>query len=248
MEKKIQCTADMNIKEYSPIGEAVLSGGVENNALIIGISLYNSYFTEQNIEKIFLWATSLVSRVFIMIPDEPMVHTLVSLGKKEVYAQRVARLRANNLENKCRKIIGKNNLNNFMNNTVSSLQLHQKSQIQIIRWKRVVNNDQYQSALVEISTAYKQDTDFKKCVNEITCAVFQNWNKIPTPETLARGVRFLLEELAFIMHSNQILDLHENDKIAYVYHHTMPVLQNIIGGKYIFKSHSSFGFITAEVI
>ena len=218
---KLHKSMHMEIKEYSPIGLEVIGS---NHAIILGISINNSYFKAELLEKLLAWATASAGPVYVMIPDEPAVHTLMALGKTQQDAERVARLKSNSLENKCLEIVQRFGLR----------------KIQIIRWGCLVANECYQAALLEIRAAFEKDASFRTAVRNMTASVLKGDS---TPEAIEMGVHFLLQELAFITRADQILG---EDKVAYVYHKTMDVLKEVIMGRYVFRASPNVGFITAE--
>ena len=214
----------MNIKEYSLVGTEVLT---ERKSIIIGISINNSYFKEPNLEKLISWACGTFESVYIMIPDQPTVHTLLALGRTKEKAEKEARLKANNLENKCLTIIERFKYTN----------------IKIVRWGMVVENIAYVESLIDIKHAYDLDAYFKQAIRKATREVLvKNLSRVPTENEVDVGINFLLQELAFICRSPEILN---KVKTAYVYHKTMLVMKDILEDKYAFKP-SCVGFITAE--
>ena len=215
----------MDIKDSSLVGNQVLQS---KKAIIIGVSINNSYFSEENLKKLLLWAWSYTTRVYVMIPDEPAVHTLIAFGKSQGDAERVARLKSNALENKCRAIIQEKNL----------------TSVQIVRWKNIVDSEHYQSALDVIKREYSGLNCFAKDVNETTLGVLRNAGfDNPTLMQIENGVQFLFKELAFITHSSLIL---KEENTAYIYHSTMKVLKDILEGQYSFYSTKNVGFVTVE--
>lgn len=215
----------MEIKKSSPVGSEVAEGG---HAIVVGISINNSYFKTENLEKLIVWASTHAKSVYLMIPDEPAVYTLIALGKKQEEARRIARRKSNALENKCRSIVNR-------------LDLHS---VKIIRWADIDPAEQYKNNLHAIYRAYCTDAAFGEIILATTLAVLRNGG-IEKPELSAgvTGIQFLLQELAFITQANHILG---EEKVAYVYHHTMDVLKNIIEGQYSFKADLGVGFITVE--
>jgi len=215
----------MDIKEISQVGKQVLQN---KKALILGISINNSYFKEENLTKLLLWATENASSVYVMIPDEPAVHTLMALGKSESEAVKIARSKSNNLENKCLAIV----------------QNHKLPPVTIVRWVMIANNEHYLRALEIIRQAYVDFDFFAKEVHATTLNVLKHAGfENPTDEQMRNGLEFLFKELAFITHSDLVLG---QEKTAYVYHSTMKVLNNLIEGQYTFFKTEGVGFITAE--
>lgn len=215
----------MEIKECSPIGNEVARGG---QTLVVGISINNSYFKMENLERLIAWAAARAKSVYIMIPDEPSVSTLRAFGRTKEDAERVARSKSNALENKCLDIIRRSGV----------------SSVTIVRWNDISPNEEYQNALKAIRRAYVYDLSFREAVHSTTYAVLKNAG-IADPGSVAieTGAEFLLQELAFIARANLVL---KEGKTAYVYHKTMEILKNVIGGEYSFKADPGVGFIVLE--
>ncbi len=213
----------MEIKEYSQVGMDAVS---ERQTIIIGMSVNNSYFNESNIEKLLLWAREKTDSVFVMIPDKPAVDTFLSLGYSNEESERKARLKSNNLENKCRVIIKR----------------HDIQGITIIRWNDVVGSLRYVESIRDIKYSYDDDMEFKEKLRLTTKGVLSYAGKTEiTDNVIDYGVLFLLQELAFIARSTLIL---KKEKVAYVYHQTMEVLKNIFENKYQFAADPNVGFVT----
>ncbi len=180
---------------------------------VIGISLDNSYFSQENIEKILSWCDEpewAVSNV-IMIPDEPFVHTLVASGIPEQEAIKKARLKANALENKCKKVQTKN-------------------QLEIYRWSRVKKEISYIVSLDMINSLFLNNESFKKNCCTLTRDVLINRGvDEPSDAQIHRGVRFILEELAFIYGSKNIAGA---GSTCYVYHKKFDILYYLLSGQY----------------
>ena len=215
----------MDIQEYSPIGKVVARGG---QTIIVGVSIDNSYFKTENLERLILWSSGLAQSVFIMIPDEPAEHTYRAIGKTADKARSVARAKSNLLENKCLGIIEQNEVKNT----------------QVIRWKNITPSDVYQKTLADIRRSYSEDEQFAQELQATTSDVLKGRGIVhPSPDEITIGIEFLFQELAFITHANDILEV---GKTAYVYHKTMHVLRECIAGGYVFKADPNIGFITAE--
>lgn len=215
----------MKIIEASAIGHQVMEN---KQPLILGISINNSYFKEENLERLIAWASNGGRKVYVMIPDQPAIHTMVALGKGRADAERISRLKSNNLENKCLAIGARLGV----------------TAIKIIRWKDLSENAEYGSSLEEIINAYKTDAPFTQAVRETTEGVLANGGYVsPSPDQVAEGVQFLLKELAFITYADLIL---KEPAVAYVYHRTMPSMREIMEGRYNFRSSPNVGFVTAE--
>ncbi|MEI6022361.1 MAG: tRNA-dependent cyclodipeptide synthase [bacterium] len=213
----------MQVKECSPVGIDVIQN---KGAIIIGVSINNSYFKESNLTKIISWSATRASNVYIMIPDTPSVSTLIALGYEQNKAETLARLKSNSLENKCLFIIKELNLDN----------------IKIIRWRDLIGRIEYVQAIGHIKYFYDNDLSFKDALRKTTSDVLKhNMSDVPSESQIDIGVVFLLQELAFICHADSIL---KEEKLGYLYHNTMDVLKGIIENRFSFKT--KIGFITAE--
>jgi cyclo(L-tyrosyl-L-tyrosyl) synthase len=212
----------MEIIESSCIGDKIIS---ERQAIILGISINNSYFKPAKLAELMLWATKKSSKIYIMIPDKPMVHTLVATGKSLQEAERIARLKANNLANKW-ELIKKE---------------HGLADVNIVRWGYVEQSKDYWNTLADITRAYHADHEFRDALAKTTTEVLMNNNQEEGVLNLEEGVQFILQELAFITAANRILG---QEKTGYVYHKTMKVMKEIFEGKYSFKPDPGTGFLT----
>ncbi len=213
----------MEILELSEIGEKVIKNKTN---ILIGLSINNSYFKDGNLEKIIQWSAENAKRIFIMIPDKPAIFTLMSFGYSEDKAKAKARLESNRLENKCRKIIKEKELKDVI----------------IIRWSDIESNSYYIEYLEKIKNLFRQNEEFKIDIENTTRGVLKNnVTDLDEGRAIEIGVNFLFQELAFISNAARILDL---DKIAYLYHSTMPVFKNMVEGRYPLDTHN-VGYITA---
>lgn len=190
--------------------EQFISSGAPS--FVIGISLNNSYFSSENIEKIISWCDQHEWAVTnaIMIPDEPTLHTMLAMGRYEPPARQLVTKKANAIENKCRKVKTKNKFS-------------------IFRWSNVKDTIPYKICLDLMQSIFKHDTRFKKDCLNVTKEVLLNKKINPTEEQLSRGVQFLLEELAFIYGSKSIIGA---GSTCYVYHNKFNVLYNLLSGQY----------------
>jgi tRNA-dependent cyclodipeptide synthase len=216
----------MKIKETSLHNIGVLKN--KKISCIIGVSINNSYFKDENIRNLLIWASSFAKSLYIMIPDEPAIHTLLALGYSKEKAERKARLKSNNVENKCVRIISDLKIKNVI----------------ILRWKDIKVSPLYVKRLNEIRSLYTSDQFFKDAIDSTTKnVILGNISGVITNEQINLGINFLFEELAFILHSTIILG---ESNVMYVYHKTMELMKNIIAGKYDISSSLNVHFITID--
>lgn len=215
----------MIIRSISPIGQQVLE---QKTAVLIGLSIKNSYFKEENITELISWGSENFEHVFIMLPDVPAISTLKSLGYDEGKARATAMLKCNNLENKCNRIIDSLGVKN----------------VKIIRWKDLEGNEAYATMLEKLTNLYGANDDFKNDVRTTTLGVIEgNGTTLPKEQALDIGVDFILQELACILNSADIFNV---PTCAYVYHREMPVHVNMLNNKYPFTPPQNTGYIICE--
>lgn len=194
-----------------------------SSSLILGLSIGNSYFSNENIFELISFASFWSSRIYIMIPDAPMVYSLMAKDYHYGKALREVTRKSNNLANKCKKAIGELRLEKY---------------VQIIRWRDISatpdRHRSYISSLEIVNKSYDSDIEFRKSARETTRAVLLKENSALTEAKIDIGVKFLLEELAFILNSNAILG---EKWTVYVYHNKMQLLVDIINSKYNIKTN-----------
>lgn len=216
----------MKIHSQSVIGERALK---EKEAVLIGLSIKNSYFKDENIEELISWAHEHFGKVNIMCPDEPAFHTLLSLGHSEKKAKEKSTLECNRLVNKCNRVI-------------ANLKLADRARI--IRWVDLNQNEAYRSTLKDIEHLYKSNESFRTDVRATTRQVIeQHGTTLPIETAIDIGVDFFLKELALIINSAEILKVPLS---AYVYHKRMPVLEHMLDGKYGYQPPTNTGYLVCE--
>lgn len=216
----------MIIHSKSPIGEKALQ---EKTAALVGLSIRNSYFKEDNLKELITWAKDSFARVFLMLPDVPAISTLRSLGYEENKAQATATLASNNLENKSQRIIETVNV---------------AGHVQVIRWKDIVDNKEYQNMLQQLKALYDANESFRKDIRETTVGVLKNnETTLPLEEAVDIGVDFIIQELACILNAADIFGV---PTCAYVYHREMPIHVKVLNREYPFVPPQNTGYIIAQ--
>lgn len=216
----------MIINTTDKVGADVLR---ESGCVVIGLSIRNSYFTEDALKQLLAWSNDNFQHIYIMIPDKPAIHTLQALGYEFKKAKEKAMLASNNLENKCNRIIE---------------QLTANDRFKIIRWDYIEANSSYVAALEQLTKLYSSNKQFQHDARSATQEVLKhNTDSILAAEAIEIGVQFLLMELAFIAHAADVLD---QPHTAYIYHKEMPILENLLSGKYNLKAPGNAGYIIAK--
>jgi len=216
----------MVIQEKSTVGDKALRN---KEAVLIGLSIKNSYFKDENIKELLEWAKENFEHVNIMCPDEPAIHTLKSLGHDDKKATEKAMLECNRLANKCKRYIEELGIAN---------------RARIVRWDELGKNDSYKKTFQTIKELYEKDQDFRNDARATTQQVIeQHGTSLPIEEAIDIGVEFFLKELALIINSAEILGVSMS---AYVYHRKMPVLEKMLNGGYKYTPPQNTGYVICE--
>jgi tRNA-dependent cyclodipeptide synthase len=134
-------------------------------------------------------------------------------------AEKKARQKSNNLENKCVKAL--------------------TADTHIIRWNSIENHPVYTHKLAELEKQYTHNYLFKEHVDVVVRSVLEKTFIYVPDESLYIGSRFLLQELAFISWSPDILGVHET---RYIYHAGFDILQNLLSGLFNIPVHKNVSF------
>jgi tRNA-dependent cyclodipeptide synthase len=199
----------------APYGQEAASKHVS----IVGISMLNSYFTEANIAHAAADVRDRSRETVFMLPDLPAESTLMGYGYLPDEARKTAQRKFKALEKTCRTVL----------ESVLS------GQGRVVRWGDFQVTPEYGEMLDRVNALYDADPAFREDVRSTTGAVYEH-SKFPmkrplTPaEQIDAGKTFLLQELAFIMGSPQILGV---ETAEYVYHRDMPILDSLCKGAYL---------------
>jgi tRNA-dependent cyclodipeptide synthase len=203
-----------------------------SDGALIWMSAGNSYFKEETIEKLLMRYSKKFSRILVLSPDKPAIHNFLSLGYDEKEASRKARLNANLLKHRAERVIAKLKKKGTKANLFT-----------IADWdKEISNNKTYLENLDQITQLYDNNPEFRKDARKATqkfCLTKEKhgWT---TKKTIDEGVKYLLEELAFVFASPKIYGL---SSVAYLYHKEWLIYKNLIRGQYDNRLRTEFSFV-----
>lgn len=185
---------------------------------LIWMSAGNSYFREEVIEELIRFAVEKFDRVIAMAPDEPAEHTYKAWGYEESKAKRKARLNANLLQNRAKRIkerLKKEGVN---------------GNLKVVEWiDEVLPHREYQKKYSEILELYKTNKEFRKDAEETTKAVLESKFEHVPEEAVREAVHYLIKELAFVWAS---LAIYNAKSVSYIYHNRWLIYEKFINGKY----------------
>lgn len=182
--------------------------------VVVGVSIGNPYFTAGNIERVLLFTEKRFRRCKIFIADASARHTFQALGYSTSDAVRKARLRGNNLRNKCE-------------HAMRTLGIDSST---FVDWTKVVGSQAYRKHLETLAVLFSFNSAFRRDAEAATRSVLEKRSDLSEHAgSIEIGVRFLLEELAFLLASPEIYGERE---VTYLYHQEWPVFQSLIRGEY----------------
>ncbi len=185
---------------------------------VLGISPFNSYFSQQQIATIFQWARSNFDSVQLYLPDEPTIFTLQALGYDDKKADRKARRQCTYLKNKIHRALGSCGIE------------ESKWPALLISHSDLKHNVIYQEKYEWCCEQYEKD-----CIFREGCLSSSNWvlsNQLPdgqkpTELMLTTAVKYFLAELPMFLWSPEILN---KGSTVFCYHQCPAFLKQLFEG------------------
>lgn len=174
--------------------------------VLLGISPFNSYYSEENITALVRWASETFKHFHIFIPDTLPEYNFIALGYAEEKAKKKSLKQARYLKN---KIIRAFKSLGFSNDYANHL---------IIDMEKLQQNEFYQKHRDVCFNLFENDLDFRKDCLEAT-----EWTLNSYQVTLKRSpekqiaVHYLLEEMLLFLDTPSILNVNSS---LFCYHQT----------------------------
>eukprot|EP01059_Diplonema_ambulator_P032607 TRINITY_DN6476_c0_g1_i1.p1 TRINITY_DN6476_c0_g1~~TRINITY_DN6476_c0_g1_i1.p1 ORF type:complete len:223 (+),score=25.41 TRINITY_DN6476_c0_g1_i1:48-716(+) len=195
--------------------------------VIVGMSPGNSYFKESIISDLLICCSEHFTMTRIFVPALSSRHTFRALGYDEKAVVRNARLDANTLVNRSKRVIKERGL----------------TTVDVIDCDGLTKDPTYAQAYRSVMQLYNNDQRFKHDADESTRAVLSHnpfLKNALDDAAVAEGVHYLLEELAFITASPKLLG---QERITFVYHRPWPIYQRYVAGMYDGVRKKDLGFL-----
>ena len=179
------------MKPVSSICASIYGAG---HHAVIGVSPFNSYFSEDRLAALFTWADSRFEGFHIFIPDEATRYTLEALGYDSAKARRKARRQANYLMNKIERAL--------------DVAVPDYTRDRILTNAVLGKNDAYMGMLKTVERRFERDEAFRESCTKCTRWVLENQAQEDTVIDAAAtnlAVRYFLEELPLFMDSASIV-------------------------------------------
>ena len=171
---------------------------------ILGVSPFNSYFSEKNILLLAEWASKSFNNFNIFVPDTLPIHTFLALGYEEARAINKTKRQVTYLNNKIYKALS--NLG-YSNERIEEL---------LINISCLKNNSNYVDLKSKCYDLYNNDLNFQRECNLATNWVLSGHQKnLDDLEHKHIAVRYLLDEMPLFINTPKILDIKTS---MFVYH------------------------------
>ncbi|HIF0302627.1 TPA: tRNA-dependent cyclodipeptide synthase [Legionella pneumophila] len=191
--------------------------------VLLGISPFNSYFSEEMIGDWIQWAQATFSSFHVFIPDTLPVYTFLALGYDEFKAKKKAKKQASYLKNKVARALVQCQLDDIDANKL------------IIDMDYLENNEAYIELKKKCYALYNENPEFQKECDQCTGWVL-NGHAVKdlhlANENIA--VQYILNEMPLFMDTPSILNTASS---LFSYHQTPQFIN------YLYNDHRKNKFV-----
>jgi cyclo(L-tyrosyl-L-tyrosyl) synthase len=165
--------------------------------VLIAISPFNSYYSEENLKKLFNWGLGTFKNMNIFIPDEISVYTLQAMGYSEDKAKKKTRLNDNNLKNKAIRALLANGLSDIEANNI------------MVLCSNLIHNEKYLKFHDVYKKLYENDENFRKGCLETSKIVLSSKGFLGdiNDEAACVAVKYFIAELPMYLNIPEILNI-----------------------------------------
>lgn len=195
---------------------------------LIGVSPFNSYFSEENITSIIQWAKENFEKINIFIPDNISIYTLKAAGYSQERAAFKTKRQDAYLKNKVFRALKK--LNFYDENTVIFL-------------SDLMHNEAYIHILTGCLSLFKNDPCFNAGCLSTSAWILSKNNKTQDAESVNHAVQYFLYEMPLFLNTPNILGLSSS---LFVYNSIPKYLENVYKESNL-VSHTQ-GFLKLDII
>jgi cyclo(L-tyrosyl-L-tyrosyl) synthase len=181
----------------------------------LGISPFNSYFTEERVRDIASWALATFSSTHFFIPDAAAAYTLEAMGYTPEKAAHKARRQGQYLRNKVRRAL-------------LDVGVEDPDEI-ILDSDTLSGNARYGDVLEQANRLFESDPYFARdCLEASHWVLDKRLDHSPSDEQLRSAVRYLIAELPLFLDSAGIAG---TESSVFVYHQSIPFLRRLYEGR-----------------
>ncbi len=214
----------------SPLTDQCSTAFDKKTHAVIGVSPFNSYFSESRIRHLAKWGFATFTSIHIFVPDEPSSYALEALGYSPTKAARKARRQANYLHNKIRRALD------------GLVESHDDIDDIIMNWGRLNNIPAYRHKLAECTERFHIDAQFRdgclQCSRWVLARQTGNDGTF-SDAALRIAANYLLAELPLFVDSVGILGQKAS---VFCYHQCDPFLQQLYEGRFELTVSRDQGF------
>ncbi len=203
----------------------------ESAPVVLGISPFNSYFSEQVIAEIANWASAAGCDYYLYIPDGPSIFTLRAMGYEANKAIRKARRQCNYLENKIYKALGKLG------------QTDEEITLRVLNSGRLDGDSVYRRILAQVYDLWQKNEAFKQGCISTAHWVLRNQRRqqyVLSNEALELAARYFLAELPLFLRSPEIIN---SPSAVFCYHQCPEFVRTLYQHGAYGLLHESQGFV-----
>jgi cyclo(L-tyrosyl-L-tyrosyl) synthase len=170
---------------------------------VLGISPFNSYYSEDTLKKLFSWGLSNFKKINIFIPDGISVYTLQAMGYSEEKARKKTKSQDKYLKNKAMKALIANNLSKEENE-------------KMLFCSDLMKNKRYLKFYYNYEKLYENDEDFRKGCLATSKMVLasKGFQGNINDEAVRVAVKYFIAELPIYLNIPEILNVSSS---LYVY-------------------------------
>ena len=198
--------------------------------VVLGISPFNSYYSEERIRELAEWGCDNLAAAHLFVPDVPTTYTLRALGYSEKKATKKARRQANYLINKIQRALAAMGIDD---GTAATM---------LLTWDTLSANPRYQALLDEANDAYRTDAEFQHdCRSEVIRVLKGRLepSQALTPQNLDLAAQYFLCEMPLFVDTPAIL---EQPASVFAYRECGPLLRKLYDGEYRYSVSDRQGF------
>ncbi|NOR20805.1 MAG: tRNA-dependent cyclodipeptide synthase [Xanthomonadales bacterium] len=206
----------------------------ESTPIILGISPFNSYFSEQTIFNLAQWAESAGSNYYIYVPDGPTVYTLEAIGYERNKAMRKAGRQNRYLKNKIYRALSR------LGQTEAEIA------DRLLNSERLDADPVYLSILTEVHELWKNNPLFRQGCLDTAHWVLLNQpctHEIWDQSAVELAARYFLAELPLFLQSPAIID---HPSAIFCYHHCPDFLYALYKPDRFELLHEQQGFVICK--
>ncbi len=199
--------------------------------IVLGISPFNSYFSEQVILEIAEWASAVARDYYLYIPDGPTIFTLQAKGYEENKARRKSRRQNNYLKNKIYRALGKLG------------QTDKEIAKRLLNSKRLDTDSAYQRILAQLHDLWQRDKSFKQGCVSTARWVLQNQQRQQmawSNASLELAAQYFLAELPLFLRAPEIIN---SSSAVFCYHQCPGFVRTLYERGAYGLLHETQGFI-----